>query len=554
MLNGLTNPRPQQAGIERTFFKRTKKLGRRLAAGLICPAFLTVTPLVHADPAPVQANGIGNPHEPLLLASRPDDLTLLDFTVPRVTNGLAVSQGSSASWQSGVITLRGPKDGKNLSWVMKSGSAPWNAAKFLYVTADIYNAGAESVTLVSRVEDPDYAGWHHFSEAVTRLPAGQTTSVLIFLKRKNAPDAALKDLFPGMHALPDGYMPIWSGLDPERISKIVFTAECPKAATLEWRSLRATGICDSKMLTAPDFFPFIDRYGQFSHADWPTKIHSPNDFATQRQAEATSLRGEPRPEAWDQYGGFKDGPKLSASGHFRVEKYQGKWWLVDPEGRLFWSHGVTGVGVASSTSVKGRRNFFSELPPAEPGESGSVSFYRANLKLKYGSDLDSILPALTHQRLQSWGLNTMASWSDSELTRLDQTPYTRTLGIGAPKLAPGLKLPDPFDPAFAANARQAFEAERDSSAKDPWCIGYFIANELEWRSGPDLVNEVLTAPAKGAGKQALVRQLQKTYPNVAGLNAAWHTRYASWDALLQSTNKVNAAPALKDFTTFNEAL
>ena len=129
MLNGLTNPRPQQAGVERTFFKRTKKLGRRLAAGLICPAFLAVTPLAHADPAPaVHANGIGNPHEPLLLASRADDLTLLDFSASNVTNSLAVSQGSSASWQSGVITLRGPKDGKNLSGVMKSGSAPWNAA------------------------------------------------------------------------------------------------------------------------------------------------------------------------------------------------------------------------------------------------------------------------------------------------------------------------------------------------------------------------------------------------------------------------------------------
>ncbi|MEI3004161.1 MAG: hypothetical protein V8T87_06005 [Victivallales bacterium] len=37
---------------------------------------------------------------------------------------------------------------------------------------------------------------------------------------------------------------------------------------------------------------------------------------------------------------MKNGPKLKATGYFRVLRYQGKWWLVDPEGRLFWSTGI----------------------------------------------------------------------------------------------------------------------------------------------------------------------------------------------------------------------
>lgn len=31
-------------------------------------------------------------------------------------------------------------------------------------------------------------------------------------------------------------------------------------------------------LSAEEFFPFIDRYGQFLHKDWPDKVHSDADF------------------------------------------------------------------------------------------------------------------------------------------------------------------------------------------------------------------------------------------------------------------------------------
>jgi hypothetical protein len=237
-----------------------------------------------------------------------------------------------------------------------------------------------------------------------------------------------------------------------------------------------------------------------------------------------------------------------------VEKHAGKWWLVDPEGRLFWSHGVTGVGLSALTPVSGRRQFFAELPASVDANPKTVNFYLANLKLKYGANAEARVAALTHDRLHSWGLNTLASWSDAAVTGLDRTPYTKTLHIGAPPLAPGLKLPDPFDPAFAGNARKAFESERDTTGNDPWCIGYFIANELEWRGGPDLVNEVLTAPAKQGGKQALVKMLQQRYATIAALNTAWRTSYGSWNDLLVATNKIEGGGALADFTAFNEAL
>lgn len=490
-----------------------------------------------------------------VLASCTNDLGLLNLADAEAQSHLTVPKDFAVSQLAEAVAVRGPMKGRSQSIGITSGTNLWNLVNYLYLVADVRNAGAEIVTIICRVEDPEYVGWHHYAESVARVGAGETTSVLVFLKRKDAPAENLRTLFPGMNTLPNGYMSHWSGLDPARVSKIVMGLESPGTnLNLELRGLRAAGVCDSASLTTAGFFPFIDAYGQFQHADWPTKIHSPKDFFAQRTAEAAALSASPRPTSWDKYGGFKDGPQLAVSGDFRVEKFSGKWWLVDPDGHLFWSHGVTGVGTGASTPVAGRKKFFTEIPATSAADGHGANWYLANLKMKYGEGAEATVAALAHDRLANWGLNTLAVWSDPKITALDKTPYTKILNLGGPKLAPTLKLPDPFDDGFARNVRHTCEAEKNFSGKDPWCIGYFIANELEWRGGPELINEVLTAPARQPGKLALLKLLQQRHPTITNLNTAWHTTYASWENILVSTNKVDAKLALEDFTVFNEEL
>ena len=501
------------------------------------------------------AAGAGNLLESHQLERRTNDLVLLSFTSAEALKYVARPKDFIVNRSGESVAVSGPMNGHSQTLAITSVAKPWDLSNYLYLVTDVHNGGTHEVTIICRAEDPEYAGWHHFAESVARVGAGETTSVLVFLKRKNPPTESLRTLFPGMNALPDGYMPLWSGLDPSRITKIVLGLESSGTdLKLELRGLRATGICDDTPLLTSGYFPFIDAYGQFQHADWPTKIHSPKDFATQREQEAAALQVSPRPTSWDKYGGFKDGPQLAASGNFRVQKYADKWWLVDPDGRLFWSHGVTGVGVSSTTPVQGRQKFFAELPTTNQADSKAANWYLANLMRKYGDNAEEAAAALAHERLSNWGLNTLASWSDRRITALDRTPYTTILNIGGPKLAPSLKLSDPYDEVFARNARRAFEVEENSTANDPWCIGYFIGNELEWRGGPDMVNEVLTAPAKQAGKQALVKLLEQRHSSITNLNAAWHTTYTSWDNLLAFTNKVDAKLAIEDFKAFNEDL
>ncbi|NIM48979.1 MAG: beta-agarase, partial [Gemmatimonadales bacterium] len=82
------------------------------------------------------------------------------------------------------------------------------------------------------------------------------------------------------------------------------------------------------------------------------------------------------------------------------------------------------------------------------------------------------------------------------------------------------KLPDPFDRGFHEALRERIGRRRES-AGDPWCIGYFVDNELKW--GRDIAAAMLVAeaPPDQAAKQELAKQLRAKYDTIDALNAAW---------------------------------
>jgi hypothetical protein len=106
---------------------------------------------------------------------------------------------------------------------------------------------------------------------------------------------------------------------------------------------------------------------------------------------------------------------------------------------------------------------------------------------------------------------------------------------------------DPFDPQFKTDVQSSLTHLALAVKGDPWCIGYFIDNELSWAGdGPDgrygLGLGALKANAGSPGKAALVDQLQKKYGSIAGLNTAWSTAYSDWSDLAQPVK----APTIND--------
>jgi len=331
------------------------------------------------------------------------------------------------------------------------------------------------------------------------------------------------------------------------------------------------------VLKADTFLPFVDKFGQFVHDDWPGKVHSEADLALAKMAEATWLNSASVPPDHDRWGGWTRGPQLKATGHFRTEKLNGTWWLVDPDGRLFFSHGVDCVRPGSETGVTGRESYFAWIPErATPfgaffgkAHGAAHGFYkdkrsyelfdfaRANLLRKYGDNWEATFAELAHQRIHAWGLNTVANWSDSKVYLLRRTPYTACLHTGGPRIegSDGWwgKFPDPFAQEFGETIRkQALEQTKVGTFNDPWCIGYFVDNELSWGNNDRfLALSAALSPAAQPAKVAFKAWLEKKYAKPETLNAAWGTSFASWDAFLANTNKPNEKLCGADLEAFH---
>lgn len=306
----------------------------------------------------------------------------------------------------------------------------------------------------------------------------------------------------------------------------------------------------------------IDRFGQYAGADWPGKVHDEKDLFDQRKAEAEELNAQPAMAGRDRFGGWASGPKQEAAGFFRTANVDGKWWLVDPDGNLFFSSGIDCLVEGDSTIITGRESWFTWLPDKDdpmskfygtfdhvhsgPVSSGRLfNFFRANLVRKYGPAPEPAFREASLKRLPSWGFNTIGNWSSHAYHRNGRVPYVATTSIEGDhkRLSSGSdywgRMHDPFDPAFAANVERSIDWLIPRVKGDPWCVGYFIDNELSW-GGFDLDNPksryglalgALSAEADSPAKVAFLKQLKAKYGDIARLNAAWGTSLADWDAL-----------------------
>ena len=324
-----------------------------------------------------------------------------------------------------------------------------------------------------------------------------------------------------------------------------------------------------------EFFPFIDCYGQYKYKEWPGKIHSDEDLQKAREVEEADLAKYAGPADRNKYGGWASGPRQEATGRFYFKKVDGKWWFVDPEGCLWWSHGVVRVTPSSAvTPLDGRRNYFENLPKKgdefeqfyfthdsllKPYYTArhikeTYDFSSANCYRKYGKDYKQVYGELAHRRLQSWGLNTIANSSDKDICLMSKTPYIERLearGVPIKGIGGWWPFRDPFDPSFRQSIIDQLK-DREQSLKDPYLVGLFVDNELRWGNESYLAVMIAKNPATLMGKQELVKHYKAKYrEDIVALNKAWGTSFASWDALLNNTKDLPRR-AHKELVEFND--
>ena len=497
-----------------------------------------------------------------------------------------------------VFELRKTTDGKYLGvtfqqadWPnaqMSAGDKSWDWTGYSAIVMEVKNPSTANIEFSLRVDDePNSQGdLLHSCTGTGKLAGGESATFFMNLQKSDS----LKDY--GMRGSPpvvpiEGIreLPADSKVELQHIAAFqIFMHKHNAPATLLLKNIRLIPSGND----GNHFNKIVDAFGQFTRTEWPGKIHDAGALKSQAIDEQAELKLQPNLPDRDIFGGWTKGPHQRPGGFFSTANINGKQWLIDPLGNVFFSVGSCNTSHNThGTIVTHREAMFTGLPDANdplakafqtvkrvhsgvnnPDKTGlqAFDFYVANLHRKYGSDYVPAWKQNAIARFHSWGFNTIANWSDWELSHAKKIPFCTTLVITGnhARISSGSdywsKMHDPFDPQFAIDVDSSLKGEAANGKADPWCIGYFVDNELSWagedetdRSRFGLVYGTLASEANQPAKTALISHLKESYPSIAKLNTAWNTTFESWNSLtdkFEAPEKLNAGMR-KDFASFS---
>lgn len=324
------------------------------------------------------------------------------------------------------------------------------------------------------------------------------------------------------------------------------------------------------------FDDVADAYGQYTDRAWTNKVHQDSDFSALKASELTDLSAHPGT-------GETTGSKTLVSpdkttGVWKVVRNSsGQMYLQHPNGKLFWSLGVSGVTEGLATPIEGRTNYFQSLPsqsgtyanaymdrPTPDGTLLCFSFNQKNLMTKYGTNYTSSWESMVKQRLASWGVNTLGIQCNNDFIG-GNIPYTLiedTSGFKTRLRTPSMlwgSMPDPYTDGFQTWMTAKFTLDFADQITHQNFMGVFVDNEMSWGNtkSTDLYYNVprgvLNSPSTQPAKTAFMEQLQSKYKNsISALNTAWGTKFSSWSSFLstQWLPKTYTSGMKTDFSKF----
>lgn len=423
-------------------------------------------------------------------------LTLYDFESP-----LDSSFNASAADVTSV-DINGDKALKVLFKSEQNGYAgftfkpetPWDWSEFdsFSISMDLANDGDQSTQIYLNIKD----GKGNYATRSVAVPVGGFKTYYAKLAGHDIEavgddDATELNFSSGLRSNPPTWesedIPfIWmwgvKSLDVSQITEVSISVQgavSNKTITIDNVRLTQNPPMDENFLVG-----IVDEFGQNAKLDYPDKIHSLEELYQVRDAELAELDGKSMPDR-SKFSGWKNGPKLKATGYFRTEKVDGKWALVDPEGYLYFATGLDIIRLSNSTTMTGydydqnkiqqrdendltpedsigmfkvseeakktrfvaapiRANMFTWLPemddelanhysyrravhsgPLDHGET--FSFYQANLERKYGETYpNSFLDKweeVTKKRMLNWGFTSLGNWTDPRFYSNEEIPF-----------------------------------------------------------------------------------------------------------------------------------
>ena len=431
-------------------------------------------------------------------------------------------------------------------------TAAWDASSYRLLGVPVCNKERGVVTLSARLNNSKPLGWgRHCVGSAVALRDEKTTIGFVFPTTEPHYDGPA--VFQDQLGKPNGHRHHWRKFFPADVASIALEINSSSGkADIEISELFAAWEATPDREQALHTLPYLDRFGQVRAVEWPGKLHSLEQLKEELPLELAAAAKVERDDI-SHYGGWKKGPRLEATGRFRTEKIDGRWWFVDPEGYLFFSAGACIAGTEAMTPVTPNRikeHYFEHLPTkGSPyywltmptrGKKNYVNFPALNAAESLGNRWQEISRNGIHNRMKMWGLNTLAAWSSTEIRQDKKTPYTLLASIW---WLTGKKTPSPFRDDYVKDLCKALE--NSSWAKDdPYCLGIFIGNEFEW---PDHFSQLVFELQDGdTTKDWVVQQIRQKHASLDQLNEAWDTSFSSWDQILQDGDTTHRASAAKD--------
>jgi len=211
---------------------------------------------------------------------------------------------------------------------------------------------------------------------------------------------------------------------------------------------------------------FTEKNGR---ANWPPEKMTPTPTRTLDSLTDFTV-GDAAPRV-NQYGGWLEGGKFEATGFFRTELIDGRWWIIDPLG-----YKTLHIGI-------------SELEARRKSDIQTKAF---DAQYKTESAWLSSIP----DEMRAYGFNGAGPWSSytKQLTQTDasavplvQAAYNDLNAFGAPYYDTKNNAFHVFDPSFEAYADYVAKTRIAPYADNPYILGWFTDNE------PPANNDMLLA-------------------------------------------------------------
>lgn len=359
--------------------------------------------------------------------------------------------------------------------------------------------------------------------------------------------------------------------DPSEVERIELLLDRAASTPVRWcqtplriRDEQSRRLSDPRLLSGV----LLDEFGQSARRSWPGKTESSADLEArlhrQRDRADDRSRGAQR-SAW---GGWSEGPTFEATGYFRTERDGNRWWLVDPDGRPFWSTGVCCTRPYPETVYDGLEDALEWLPerdgefaPASdstdaPDDVQAVNYLVTNLIRAFGpDDWRNAWERIVDGELRRLGVTTVGAWSDWEWARDAEWPYVRTLPWefdGVESVA--WDFPDVFSPAFEDAVDDA-AAPLEETASDSALIGYFLGNEPDWAWMDELPAwEMLRSTDACPTRTALADWLRERYESASALSDSWEVECSFADVESGCWTRARPDGATADLRAFSERM